>query len=183
MTKNTAKIKSGIRTLAGSPHEIISGTVVTDSVDSSDYTISVQPSDDGDAIHGVRLNAVTGDGNGVILFPSENSNVIIGSIDGPGEWVLLRASEITKAVIKIESVNCLVDSRQVNIQNGRMVFNVSDSVFKMNAASESLYQLLKDCFTYLTALTVPTPSGTSSVPVNVADFNNLITRIDNLLTT
>jgi len=182
MSKNTAKIKAGIRALADSPYEIISGTVVPGSVDMSEYTMSVQPSDASDPIDGVMLNPVTEDGNGLLLFPENGSNVIIGSIDGPGEWALIRASDLTKAIITIENVTYEIDNTQVNIQNGSVVFNVSNSVFKMNAPTESLFQLLKDCFTYISAITVSTPSGTSSIPINVADFSNLITRLNNLLT-
>ena len=181
MSKNTAKIKAGLNALVNKPYEIISGTVVPGSVDTDQLTISVQPSDDSKPIEDVMLNTVTEDNNGMILFPLEGSNVIIASIDGPGEWGLIRASEITKAIVTIENVTYEMDSSQINIQNGNVVFNMSDSVFKMNTPSESLFQLLKDCFTYLTQLTVPTPAGTSSVPVNIADFNNLLTRLNNLL--
>ena len=182
MTKNTAKIKAGIRALANNPYEIISGTVVPGSVNTGEYSMSVQPSDDSDPIEGVMLNPVTENGNGMILFPKDGSNVVIGSVDGSGEWVLMRASDLTKAIITIGDVTYEMDNTQMNIRNGDVIFNVSDRVFKMKTPEESLYQLLKDCFTYITALTVPTPSGTSSVPVNVADFNNLITRLDHLLT-
>lgn len=182
MNKNTSKIKEGIRRLSNKPYEIISGTVVHGSVDMTAYTMSVQPSDDTEPIAGVLLNAVSGENNGVILFPENGSDVIIGSIDGPGEWVLLRAGKITGVRITIGNVSFEMDDAQVNIQNNNVVLNLSDSVFKINTASESLFQLLKDCFTYITELTVPTPSGTSSVPVNIADFNNLLTRLNNLLT-
>ena len=181
MTKNTEKIKAGIAALTDTPFEIISGTVVPGSIDSDQLTISVQSSDDGKPIEGVMLNALTENNNGMILFPADGSNVIISSIDGPGEWCIIRASEITKAVITIGNVVYEMDGDHVNIQNGHVVFNISDSVFKMNTPSESLFQLLKDCFTYLTQLTVPTPSGTSGIPVNLADFTNLLSRLNNLL--
>lgn len=182
MNKNTAKIKAGIRALSATPDEIISGIVVPGSTDESEYTVSVRPADGSDPIEGVMLNSTTENGNGMILFPADDSHVIIGCVDGPGEWILLRAGELTKAVVTIGNVKCELDGSHLNVQNAEVVFNISDSVFKMSTASESLFQLLKDCFTYIAALTVPTPSGTSSVPVNVADFNNLVTRLDNLLT-
>lgn len=181
MNKNAAKIKAGIRSLAGKPNEIISGTVIPGSIDADMYTISVQTTDDNAVIDGVMLTSITGSDDGLILFPAENSNVIIGSIDGQGEWFLIAVGAITKAQLKIGSVFYEMDGSSVTIQNGNVVLDLSAGLFKLNTAGESLYQLLKDCFTYITALTVPTPSGTSSVPVNVADFNNLITRLDNLL--
>ena len=182
MNKNSAKIKSGIRSLAGSHHEITSGTVIPGSLDTSANTVSVQPSDDSNPIEGVMLNAISENGNGFILYPADGSNVVIGTVDGEGEWTLLNASELAKTTVKIGSVQYEMDDTHVSIINGSVLFNVSDSLFKLNTGSENLFQLLKDCFTYMTELTVSTPSGTSSVPVNVADFNSLITRLNNLLT-
>ena len=180
MARNTSKIKEGIRALTDRPFEIISGTVVAGSVDTTGYTMSVQPVD-GDPIAGVMLSSVTDNGNGILLVPKDGSNVIIGSIDGPGKWTLIRASELLKTVTTIGNVICEVDDSQVNIQNGNTVLNVGEAVFKINTAGESLFSLLKDLITGLTVLTVGTPSGPSTVPVNVASFNDLLVRLNNLL--
>ena len=99
MTKNTDKIRKGIRALTHKPYEIVSGTVVAGSVDATEYTMTVLPSDDSEGIEGVLLNVITNDENGVVLLPKDNSNVIIGSIDGPGEWSLLKASDLVKVSI------------------------------------------------------------------------------------
>ncbi len=181
MKKNTIKIRDGIRHLAERPYEIVSGTVVAGSVNIVSGTMDVQTSDGADSIEGVLLNVITDNQSGMILYPKDGSNVIIGSVDGPGQWALLLANDLERAKIKIGDVVFEMDNSQVTIQNGSVVLNISDSVFKLNSATESLFQLLKDCFTYITELTVPTPSGTSSIPVNVADFNNLLTRLNNLL--
>lgn len=182
MNKNILKIKTGLECLADKPFEVISGTMVPGSLNSAEYTISVQPNDDSRPIEGVTLNTVTNNINGIILYPADGSDVIIASIDGPGEWSLLKASELRKIRLTIGNVIISASDAEVSIVNSNVAFNVRNDVFRMNTASESLYALLKDCFTYITALTVPTPSGTSSTPVNIADFNNLITRLDNLLT-
>ena len=181
MTRNCAKIKAGIAALADRPYEILSGTVVSRSISADQLTITVQPSGGGSAIQGVMLNAITGDNNGLILFPKDGTNVVIASVDGPGEWCLVRASEINKAIVTIGNVVLELDDSQISIKNSEVEFNISDSVFKMSTASESMFTLLKDCFTYITQLTVPTPSGASGVPTNLADFTNLITRLNNLL--
>ncbi len=179
MNKNTAKINAGIRALTHKPFEIISGKVV--SVDAGAGTMTVRPSDDGEPIEGVRLIAITGSTDGLILYPDTDSDVIIGSIDGPGEWALLCASKITKASIKIASVNYEMTDDKVTIQNSNVALEVTNTVFKMKTASESLFDILKDLLTHISMLTVPTPSGPSSVPTNVADFTALITRLSNLL--
>ena len=116
MTKNTDKIRKGIRALTHKPYEIVSGTVVAGSVDATEYTMTVLPSDDSEGIEGVLLNVITNDENGVVLLPKDNSNVIIGSIDGPGEWSLLKASDLVK-------VSIVLGSSKVTVTDGLIQFN------------------------------------------------------------
>lgn len=181
MTKNGVKICAGIRELTNKPYEIISGKVKQGSIDTSNLTISVETSDGSEPIEEVTLNVCTGISNGLVLIPKEGSDIVIGTVDGPGEWSLIRASELTKAIIKIGSVTYEMDGDQVKIENGSVVFEIGSSSFKMNTAGEGLYQLLKDLITAITFLTVGTSGGPSSVPVNVATFNSLLTRLGNLL--
>jgi hypothetical protein len=116
MTKNTDKIRKGIRALTHKPYEIISGTVIAGSVDTAAYTMTVLPSDGSEAIEGVLLNVITNDENGIVLLPQDNSNVIIGSIDGPGEWSLLKASDLVK-------VSVILGSSKVTVTDGLIQFN------------------------------------------------------------
>ena len=179
MTKNTTRIVTGLREIVRRPYEVVSGIVTA--IDTGMLTIDVRVCGQTDATEGVLLNTLVDNSNGLILFPKVGSNVVIASIDGPGMWCLVKASEITKAQITIEHVIYTMTGSEVNIQNGDVVFNMSDSLFKIKTQNESLFELLKDCFTYLMALTVPTSSGPSGVPVNVADFNSLLPRLNNLL--
>ena len=181
MNKNASRIRSGIRALTDRPFEIVSGKVVPGSVDMSGYTISIQPSDDGEPIEGVMLSTVTGNGHGTILIPKDDSNVIVGTVDGPGVWTIIKASELTKAIISIEGVQYEMDNTLVSINIGNVTFNVGTSVFKMSAGSESLYGILHDLLTGLTVLTVDVSSVASTVPVNVSTFSDLLTRLNNLL--
>ena len=181
MTKNEIKIRSGIRALAYMPYQISSGKVVAGSLDAVAGTVSVLQLAGGKAVGGVLLSAVTGVGNGMVLYPADGSDVVMGSMDGGGEWVLLQASVLTKATISIGDVVYAMDSNGVNIQNGSVVINVGAAVLKLNTASESLYALLNDLITYITELTVPTSGGASGVPINILDFSNLLARLSNLL--
>ena len=182
MNKNAARIRTSIRTLVSSPYEIVSGTVISGSVDADGLTMSVQPSDGSMPIEGVMLSTIVNTDRGLVLFPSDDSNVVIGSIDGPGEWALLRANKIERAYIKLNSLVYEMDTEHISIQNGDTTFKLSDSLFMMKTGSESMFSFLKDLLTYIKALTVPTPSGTSGVPLNISDFDSLISRLDNLLT-
>ena len=181
MSKNTAKIKAGIQVLADKPYEIISGTVVAGSVNTSEYTMSVLPTNGGEPIAEIMLSTITENNSGLVLIPKDGSNVVIGSVDGTGEWTLLKANELDKATITIGNVIYEIDAAQVNIQNGSSVLNIGSSMFKMHTASESLFGVLKDLITGITLLTVSTSAGNSTVPVNIATFNDLLTRLNNLL--
>lgn len=180
MSRNVAKIRAGLNELLSKPEVIITGKVI--SVDTDHLTINVQPNNDEQLLEGVMLNTIIDNSQGFILFPATGSDVIVSSVDGAGESCLVKASNVTNATITINDVIFEINENEVTIKNGQSIFNVSSEAFKVNTQNESLYKLLKDCFTYLTQLTVPTPSGTSSIPVNVNDFTNLISRIDNLLT-
>lgn len=179
MSKNAARINAGIRALAHKPFEIISGTVA--STDAGAGTMTVKPADDGEAINNVRLSAITGSTDGLIIYPDADSNVVIGTIDGPGEWVLLKASKITKAVIKIGSVSYEMNDSKVTITNSNTILDISDTVFKVKTASESLFDIINDLITQITLITVPTSAGPSGVPVNATAFTTIATRLGNLL--
>lgn len=72
---------------------------------------------------------------------------------------------------------------------GLLEYDKNAKLFKMNSGSgETLFKLLKDFFTVLGELTVETPSGNSSTPINLTtpgpsgySINDMITRISNLL--
>ena len=183
MVKNAVKIREGIKALVRQPMVAISGKVVSGSVDEANGTVSVMPSNGGKAIDGVLLSPVFGNADGLLLYPADGSDVVIIGVDGGGEWLLAGASVITKAKISIGNIAFVMDNTGVAVQSANLLFNVGADLFKMNSASESLYQLLHDLVTYITVLTVPTSGGASGVPVNVLDFSNLLVRLGNLLGT
>ncbi len=181
MTKNSVKIKAGIRELASNSFEVISGKVVAGSVNTAKYTMTVQITEHSEPIPHVKLSAVAQNGNGLVLFPKDNSDVVIGSVDGPGEWTLLQSSDLDKVLITIGNVIYEMDETKFSIQNGGVAFDIGSSVFKINTPAESLYQLLSDLITAITLLTVSTSTGPSGVPINVSTFTTLLTRLNNLL--
>ena len=181
MSKNGAQLKTAIKELAIQPYEVRSGTVVAGSLDTTEYTITVQTEEEGAAIAGVRLNGITGTDSGCITYPKEGSHVVIASINGPGEWVLLQASELTEAVLKIGAVTVTINEAAIRAVNSNVILDIGDTVFKMNTASESLHGLLKDLLTHIKAITVTTSMGPSGLPINLADFVALEARLDNLL--
>lgn len=182
MNRNTQKIGEALRAISVRPYEVIAGTVVEGSIDEDAYTISVQPTgDDATIIHGVLLNTIESSAFGLVLVPKEGSSVIIGSIDGPGEWVLLKANKLTTMTVTVAGALLKMTENGVEIKNGSSILEIGTHTFRMNTSSETLYQLLSDLITALTTLTVGTPAGVSTVPINVATFSTLLTRLNNLL--
>ena len=181
MTKNEAKIIEGIQALAERPCELMSGTVVAGSLDTGQLTISVKQANANIVIHGVLLGAISNENNGIVLIPKDSSDVVIGSIDGPGIWTVLKTSKLSKAIIDIGSLRFEMEGSKIVLKNGNVTLNIGNSLFTVSTASESLFSLLNDLMTALTLLTVGTPSGTSTVPINIATFTSLQARLGNLL--
>ncbi len=180
MTKNAAKISEGIRALTKRPYEIMSGSVVAGSVDEVNQTISVIPDGLDGKIEGVMLGAVSAATDCMVMLPKEGSHVVIGSVDGPGNWILLQPSEVTKVLVSIGNTSCTISESGVQIESGSTVFKV-ESLIKIATASESMYGILNDLITAITLITVPTSTGPSGLPVNAASFNTIATRLSNLL--
>lgn len=166
MSKDQRNIQQSIRAISHREIEVLSAIVV--SVDESAFTMEVRPSlyEDADVeTITVTLNAISNNGNGYILYPSINSHVVIGSVDGPGEYTLIRASDITKAVVKI----------------GDQVLTMDGNKYGFVKGSESMKKLLDDLIIAIKAITVTTSTGPSGIPINATDFNNIKTRVDNFL--
>lgn len=180
MSKNTGKILSAFRTLAGDSCEIKSGKVVAGSIDETNGTISVLPTDGDAPIEGVLLKAHSVSGNGILQIPKDDTDVVISSIDGPGEWVALLISEPEQVSVKIDNVECLITANEVTIANGNVAFVLTPEVIKMTTPTESLHAVLNDLITAITSLTVGTSTGPSTVPINVASFTALQARLSNL---
>lgn len=181
MNQNLEKILKGLQNLSTNPNEIVSGTVVPGSIDENMYTMSVRLSHSNSVLEDVLLNTISEEGKGFYIVPKEGSHVVVGSIDGAGEWMLLKASEIKKLMVHTQEVRFEVNENDVELGNNNLQFNMGAASFKIKSGSESLYKLLQDLIKALTLLTVNTPSGVSAVPNNVADFTTLLTRLDNLL--
>ena len=120
MNKNRAQIKAGIRSLAAQDYNIIGGTMVAGSTDAAAGTISVLPADGRPAIDGILLGVVTENENGIIVYPSDDSDVIIGSANGSGTWFLLKASTITKATIKIGGSSSTITDGLIQFNDGSL---------------------------------------------------------------
>ncbi|HSW64985.1 MAG TPA: hypothetical protein VLH56_16985 [Dissulfurispiraceae bacterium] len=150
------------------PVQVVAGKV--ESVDTGAMTCQV-------AIAGrptryeVRLRAVVSDQSGFVAIPKAGSMVLIALIDNlPQSSFVVAAGELEKL--------------QVSIQDSYLEITAQGMVMRRGsgAQAESLKKLLADTYAAIQALTVTTPAGPSGAPINIAEFANLNTRLNNLLT-
>lgn len=102
MSQAAGKLRDQIKQFPTGGIEIKSGTVVPGSVDLQEYTCSVllTDTDEGGApMPGVMLSAVTENANGLIIVPADGSNVVIASIDAPGEYTIIKASDLVTVLL------------------------------------------------------------------------------------
>lgn len=181
MNQNIARIKAGLETMMAPQPQLVSGIVVAGSVNSTTNTCDVNLLS-GAAVKDVMLSAVSESANGVFCYPKDGTCVIIGTVYGGGQWVLLSASEFETFRIRQGEVVLEITDSGLSLQNGSTSVNVSELI-KIATAAESLHAILTDLVNAIAAITVGTPAGASTVPVNIASFTALLPRINNLLST
>ncbi|MBX2904997.1 MAG: hypothetical protein KF744_03105 [Taibaiella sp.] len=181
MNQNIARIKAGLETMMAPQPQLVSGVVVAGSVNTTTNTCDVSLLS-GVFVKDVMLSAVSESADGVLCFPKDGTSVVIGTVYGGGQWVLLNASELETFRIGLGNVSLEITDSGLSLQNGSASVNVSELI-KIATAAESLHSILTDLVNAIAAITVGTPSGTSTVPVNIASITALLPRINNLLST
>lgn len=173
-------------------------------INTVDQTIDVADMD-GNAIYDVRIKSVVdGLDSGVQVYPLNNSQVIIGNIgDSPNEFVLIAVTKLSKYRVVIlgePSAELTVDASGINLLFGSsQVVLTANSVLVKNGAgqievkntggvavrqgAETLKAVLNDLLAQIQLLTVNTSGVPSTVPINVAAFAAIQTRINTLLST
>lgn len=110
-------------------HTLMSGKVVAGSIDTTAMTCSVlltidDNTDAGDDTNvqtdNVMLNCVSMNSNGFLLYPADNSDVIVGEIDGPGQYTLIKCSNLLKAVVLVGSSSVTVKDSLIQFNDGSL---------------------------------------------------------------
>lgn len=136
-------------------YEIYTAKVMA--VDETNFTIEVEV-DDSLTIADVRLKATIEDDNGMVVIPAINSYVTIAQLDGGVDFCLLRASTITKALLKIGNTTYAIDKDKVvfNGGNNKGLVIVGKAVERYNKIEKDL-NTLKQIITAWTP--VPSDGG------------------------
>lgn len=116
----------------------------------------------------VRLAAVVdGNTNNLIVKPKVGSKVLLADF-GEGslrDMAVIGCSEIDSVHVVMNKIEILIENGKVSIKNDQY----------------SLRKAFDDFIAAIEKLTVPTPSGTSSTPVNIAEFKAIGTNLDKFL--
>lgn len=196
MSRELEEIRDGLHkfSMKRGPAAIMPALVKA--VNEDDNTISVVFSDEV-AIDDVRLRSVVKNGNKVVKYPKLESVVLVGAIENSDEYACLAMEEVDKVLYVIDNakVETTADGHliQVNntkiettddsclIQKNNTKVEVSDDGVLVSKSSETLKKIMDDLLNAIMLLTVNTNVGPSSVPVNVTDFVNIKTRVDQFL--
>jgi hypothetical protein len=129
---------------------------VVSEVDSATRTCTVSPIDDTPDLFDVRFQASESLTEGISIEPKDGSFVTVVFLNNT-TGIIISTSEI-------KSVSIIAGAGKFDFKN----------------TSEDLKAIISDLIDTINLLTVTTPSGPSGVPVNIADFTAIKTRLDNL---
>lgn len=155
------QIREGIKRLAKGVGPVQSILGIVESVDEGEFTCVI---DDGDNVYNdVRLRPVLNGNESQTIIPKEGSYAVAIRLEEDEEWMLVAADEIDK-------YRLVIDTQE---------FEMDGSKFLLKKGSETMKKIMDDTLEGIEQLTVNTNVGPSSVPINIATFVAIKTRVDN----
>lgn len=127
--------------------------------------------------------AVLVDGKDEHGNPAVDDGVILGAIYDAK--VKPSQGAENKTYVKFKDGTTIVYDRQTHkytVTMDTVVYEISRDGFKVKRGSETLKKIISDTLDGIIAETHTTPAGTSGPPINVATFQQIKTRLSNLLT-
>lgn len=113
----------------------------------------------------VSLRSVITQKTGVVFYPAVQSVIFACKIPGTNRFVALSFSEI-------ESFHITIDDTEISGSKNGVV---------LKRGSESLKKIISDLLDSILQMTVTTGVGPSGTPINFAQFEQLKSRLNNLL--
>jgi len=175
-----SEIRKAIQKLGGT-HGMDMVQLLTCSVDSADEvsrTCMVTPVNNNLASFRAQLMPETDDG--ILILPSAGSTVqvLFSTLNAPA---VIQYSQVDKVLIIAGDTELSMTDGTVQVMQGEAVFTITNGMFNFTNGSQNLTTILQDILQHIAALTVSTGTGPSSVPVNIADFNNDLTNLNQIL--
>jgi hypothetical protein len=197
------KIGDELRRITGAGSKrrfpVMSGVVTA--VDSGEMTCTVQLTADAEdtPTDGILLNVLLENTNGMYMLPVVDANCVVCEVDGPGQLKqLLWADSYTKVQVTVGSsqltvidgnVEVAVGNSQLTVTSdqieavvgGSTKLTMTSSGHKIEAGGQDLGTALQNLLTHIMAITVPTGTGPSGIPNNLADFLSDATTLSGIL--
>lgn len=190
-----ANLRNIFEELSKQNQEIYSLVGEVTAIDTDAMSCDVQPLNGSAEIFGVRMSADPVH-SGLHLIPIVGSRSIVTFLSKDVAFLSL-VSDLDYYLVDIDDVSFRLDkdgtiiqvstsehsvtSDEVRMKAGAVVKVAAGGVLVANGA-ESLRAILDDLITQISLLTVGTPAGPSTVPVNAAAFTLIKTRLATLLT-
>jgi len=191
-------------------HPIMSGKVVAGSIDNNNLICDVlltlddnTATEDSESVPtgGVLLSAVSMNNNGVILYPADDSDVVVGAIDGDGNYTLLKCSTLVKYQLTIGSSQLTVVDGNVGVKVGsntkltvtdgqvqalvgeQTKLTMTSAGHKIEAGGQDLGTALQNFLTHLQTAVMNTEVGPSTgwMPPTLANFIDDATVLSEIL--
>lgn len=161
MDRRTENIISGFKELVKQDALIMAASVIF--VDEANEICSVTFG--GVIIENVRLRSAADGTPGFVLIPSVGANVTIAQGEGQSDYFLIGANQVDKIKAQVGTTSVIINSTGVQVTKG----------------TESLKSILEDLLTAILEMVFTTNVGPTITLVNAPSFENIQTRINNLL--
>lgn len=171
MSKNRKKIVEAIQSISAPREDTVMSGYVKE-VDETKATMSVILNVSGQLVEGVLLHALGGSLKGMLVIPEQDSDVVICSVDGSGEYMLVQADKIKKVLLDISNIQAKV-SDKIEINCDDIVFNggnnggfviVSNLVDKLNGIEGKINTVIQKFETHVHTA----PNGATSTALAAA---------------
>lgn len=124
---------------------------------------------------GVLLYAIeNAELKGPAIIPKKNSGVLVSRIGSSSRRYVEMFSEIDKVVLTIaDNIELAVDADGLKLVADKATLQAGTAGFKMTRGGAGLKKTLGDLCDAIGQLTVPTGTGPSGTPINIASFTQI----------
>lgn len=182
-------IRNSIRKIAGTnntSHEVSfsdKATIYTATVDSVDEAARTCSCTLISGITDISLDTVqlmAGVNDGLLLIPTVDSTVRIAHLQNVDPFVIL-FSQLDKVLMIVGDTEIQLVNGTTTIMQGEMQVVLSGGKINISNGSNSLFDVLKSFMSNVMKITVPTPSGTSGMPLNDGDMSTDLSNLSNIM--
>jgi hypothetical protein len=152
------------------------------SVDATKFTCVVLMGDNNTKISGVPLKVLIGSQASIIEIPKVGTDCLLRFKDNNIQRPQLESvHEIDKYLWVLEGNTLTFDINGFILTSDTSSITMTKDGVKLIKGSSGLKKTLKDLIDAINALTVPTGTGPSGLPINSATFTNIKKDLDNYL--